>query len=138
MEEYALSGYFKFKDELRRHLFFLCIALECDVPILEAVFCPTIWQHDEFFFQVLLRANLLQTAKGFWERGINVQLTFTRFVDLLPHHSTTGRQDLFKILEIEKMRLTDKEKISKLFNLLVPGPDKLVRDTSPVRSPKKT
>jgi hypothetical protein len=137
MEEYSLAGYFQFKHGLCRNLLFLCIALECDVPILEAVFCPTIWQRNEFFFRVLLRAGLLQTAKENWERGINIELKFSQLVDCLPVYAVIGR-DSFKIREIQEKSLTDKEKISMYFNWVMPAPSKLARDTSPVRSPKKT
>lgn len=138
MNELSLPDYSVLKGRLRRRLFFLCLGLECDVPILEAVFHAITWPAINDFFRDCINIGAWSNVKHIWENEPYVEISFAEFnVDMLAY-STLKSAPHMKFAEIEQMPLTDKEKIDKYLTWAMPNPNKFVRDKSPVRGPKKT
>lgn len=128
---FSLPGYFKIKERLQNATLYFCVALECDMPILEAIFIPTIWRYENVGFRLSILSGNLQTARHIWENSDRIQILFSNFVLCLPSYMTLGN-DTVRLVEINTLKLTDNEKISEFFKRFLND-----RDKSPVRGPKK-
>jgi hypothetical protein len=135
MAAYSLITYFEHEEKVKKRLFFLCLALECDVPILEAVVHSAMWLHDNNAFVFMVTSGSMLMAKDLWERSMRLEVTFFQFVRWLSCLSSNER-DRAKVVEIQNLHLTDKEKIDVYFNRFVYV--WFSRDKSPVRTPNKT
>jgi len=135
MAAHSLITYFEHEEKVKKRLLFLCLALECDVPILEAVVHSAMWLYDNTAFATMVATGSMLMAKDLWKRSIRIEATFFQFGRWIACHRWVERgRD--KFIEIQNLHLTDKEKIDTYFNRFVSV--WVSRDKSPVRSPKKT